>query len=288
MNEIVDAWMQHPTRRHLTNKIFHSIHRWNKTPLKLLEDDAFPMYDLETSVNSMNAGRVRVGLICSWYSADICLISNEEVEEVINQFPGRFRGIASADVRNPVKAVREIRKFVVEKNFVGVRMIPWLWEKFANDALFYPIYAECAQLNVPFCLQVGQTGPLRPSEFGKPIPYLERVLLDFPELKIVAGHIGSPWMDEMIFLCHKFPNLYIDTSAYVPDRYPKKLVQFMKSKKGKKRVLFGSNYPMIQHAVIYEQLDGLNLDEETRRLFLYENAERVFNLKAVDGIRSKL
>jgi predicted TIM-barrel fold metal-dependent hydrolase len=40
---------------------------------------------------------------------------------------------------------------------------------------------------VPFCLQVGHTGPLRPSEPGRPIPYLDRVALDFPELTIVAA-----------------------------------------------------------------------------------------------------
>ena len=84
--------------------------------------------------------------------------------------PNRFYGIASADIRNPVKAVKEIRKCILEYGFVGVRILPWLWEKFPDDRLFYPIYTECVNLGVPLCLQVGHTGPLRPSEFGKPIP----------------------------------------------------------------------------------------------------------------------
>ena len=53
--------------------------------------------------------------------------------------------------------------------------------------------------------QVGHTGPLRPSDFGRPIPHLERVLLDFPQLKVVGGHIGAPWVEEMIFLAGKLP-----------------------------------------------------------------------------------
>ena len=44
------------------------------------------------------------------------------------------------------------------------------------------------------------------------------VALAFPELAIVGGHIGYPWTDEMISLATKYPNVYIDTSAYVVER----------------------------------------------------------------------
>ena len=53
--------------------------------------------------------------------------------------------------------------------------------------------------------QVGHTGPLRPSDFGRPISHLERVLLDFPQLTVVGGHIGAPWVEEMFFLAGKLP-----------------------------------------------------------------------------------
>eukprot|EP00929_Paragymnodinium_shiwhaense_P044885 TRINITY_DN23005_c0_g1_i3.p1 TRINITY_DN23005_c0_g1~~TRINITY_DN23005_c0_g1_i3.p1 ORF type:complete len:141 (-),score=21.82 TRINITY_DN23005_c0_g1_i3:289-711(-) len=129
------------------------------------------------------------------------------------------------------------------------------------------------------CLQVGQTGPLRPSEPGRPIPYLETVCLNFPDLKVVGGHIGSPWTQEMMYLCTKFPNVYIDTSAYVPKRYPKDLVGFMHSSPGSKKVMFGTNYPMIMHSQAMGQVQSLRLDKEEERRFLGENAVRVFNLK---------
>jgi predicted TIM-barrel fold metal-dependent hydrolase len=52
------------------------------------------------------------------------------------------------------------------------------------------------ELGIPFMTQVGHTGPLRTSETGRPIPYLDDVALDFPELVIIAGHIGYPWTTE--------------------------------------------------------------------------------------------
>ena len=47
---------------------------------------------------------------------------------------------------------------------------------------------------------------------------------------------------------------------------------------GKKKVMFGTNYPMLTPAKCLENLDDLGLDEETTRMFLHENAQRVFGL----------
>ncbi len=126
-------------------------------------------------------------------------------------------------------------------------------------------------------LQVGHTGPLAPSDPGRPIPYLDEVALEFPELSIVGGHIGYPWHNEMIALATKYENVYIDTSAYKPKRFPPELVAFLRSH-GRKKVLFGSNYPMILPGDCLAQLDELGLDAEARRAFLNDNAVKVFRL----------
>jgi hypothetical protein len=151
-----------------------------------------------------------------------------------------------------------------------------LWNLPSDDRRFYALYAECVELDVPFCLQVGHTGPLGPSELGRPIPYLN-VALEFPDLRIVAGHIGFPWTSEMISLATKYPNVYIDTSAYKVRRYPTELVEYMRGH-GRRKVLFGSNYPAWPAKECLENYQMLALDRETEKLFLYENAERVFKI----------
>jgi predicted TIM-barrel fold metal-dependent hydrolase len=47
---------------------------------------------------------------------------------------------------------------------------------------------------------------------------------------------------------------------------------------GRRKVLFGSNYPMIMPATALEGLDALALDQDARAMFLCENARRVFRL----------
>ena len=44
-------------------------------------------------------------------------------------------------------------------------------------------------------------------------------------------------------------------------------------------MLFGTNYPMIAPRQALEDLDALELDDETRELFLDGNARRVFGLR---------
>jgi predicted TIM-barrel fold metal-dependent hydrolase len=125
---------------------------------------------------------------------------------------------------------------------------------------------------------VGHTGPLRPSETGRPIPYVDQVALDFPELTIVCGHVGYPWTEEMVAVCRKHENVVVDTSAYTSARLPRELVEFMRTNSGRHKVLFGTNFPMIAPSKALEGLDALGLDDETRELYLDGNARRVFGL----------
>ena len=46
------------------------------------------------------------------------------------------------------------------------------------------------------------------------------------ELTVVGGHVGFPWMDEVFSLARKYPNFYVDTSAYTVKRLPPSLVEF--------------------------------------------------------------
>ena len=275
---VIDAWMQHPTVRFARHDMFDSLRRWTGTAIP----DNEPGVD--QTIAAMDHAGVSKGLVSAWHGPDGWLISNDEVAALVATYPQRLIGVASVDLRRPVSAIRELRRAVRELGFVALRIVPWLWELPPNDRRYYPLYAECVELGVPFCTQVGHTGPLRPSETGRPIPYIDQVAVDFPELTIVCGHIGYPWTEEMIAVARKHENVYIDTSAYTTRRIPAELVAFMKTRTGGAKVLFGSNFPMIGHSHALEGLDELGLSDDTRAAYLAGNAERVFTtLKGRDG-----
>lgn len=267
----IDVWMQHPTRRFLASDIFESLRRWTGGGLPA---DDLP---IEVTLASMDTAGVDVGLLSAWRAPNGSdLISNDDVASWVRAHPDRFRGLVSVDLERPMAAVRELRRRVRDDGFVGLRVVPWLWALPPTDRRYYPLFAECVELEVPFCTQVGHTGPLRPSETGRPIPYIDEVALDFPELSIVCGHVGYPWTEEMIAVARKHENVYIDTSAYTTKRLPAELVAFMRTRTGQRKVLFGTNYPMIGHAHALEGLDELGLSEEAVADYLHGNATRVF------------
>ncbi|MFC9842580.1 amidohydrolase family protein [Streptomyces sp. NPDC060223] len=76
------------------------------------------------------------------------------------------------------------------------------------------------------------------------LPVRGCVALGFPELTIVCGHIGYPWTTEMIAVADKHAGVYTDTSAYTARSYPPELVEYLRGR-GRRKVLFGSNHPMI-------------------------------------------
>lgn len=269
----IDVWMQHPTRRFLGDDMFASLRRWTGGSIP---DDELP---IDATLAGMDAAGVQLGLLSAWRGPNgRDLISNDDVAGWIRLYPARLAGLATVDLDHPMDAVRELRRRVRDDGFVGLRVVPWLWNAPPTDRRYYPLFAECVELGIPFCTQVGHTGPLRPSETGRPIPYIDQVALDFPELIIVCGHVGYPWTEEMIAVARKHENVYIDTSAYTTKRLPHQLIRFMKTRTGRRKVMFGTNYPMITHQHALAGLDELGLADDAHADYLHDNAERVFHL----------
>jgi predicted TIM-barrel fold metal-dependent hydrolase len=269
--KIIDAWMQHPTLNFFSHSSFDSLRRWTKEE-KLTEE-----LPVEFTIEAMDQAKVRKGLICAWWGPQGPLISNDEVASVVKKFPDRFVGVASVNLFRPMEAIRELRRCINKLGFKGLRIVQWLWNLPPTDRRYYPLYAECVELDIPVCLQVGHTGPLCPSEPGRPIPYIDEVAIEFPELRIVCGHIGYPWTTEMIAVATKHLNVFIDTSAYTAKRFPAELVEYVKSH-GRKKVLFGTNYPMITHAKCLEGIDDMLADDAVKELFLFRNAQHIFKI----------
>ena len=193
--------------------MFDSLRRWTRTETPTEE------LPVSATLAAMDAGGVDRARISAWYEPTVAMISNDEVAAFVDRAPDRLVGVGSVDITRPMDAVREIRRCVDELGFVAIRVLPWLWERPPTDPRFYPVYVACCELDVPFCTQIGHTGPLMSSEVGRPI-HLDRVALDFPELTIVAGHTGYPWTDEAIAVATKHEGVHIDTSASTVRRHP--------------------------------------------------------------------
>ena len=125
----------------------------------------------------------------------------------VRRYPARFAGVATVDLDRPMQAVREICAEGSATTGSWACDLPWLWNAAPTDRRYYPLYAECVELGVPFCTQVGHTGPLRPSETAGRSLYRPGCRSTSPELTIVCGHVGYPWTEEMIAVARKHENV---------------------------------------------------------------------------------
>ncbi len=268
---IIDAWAQPALKREVLPEIVRLFQQSGTAHLLGTDLTA------EQMVRMMDEAVIERVMLSAWHRPGKWIISNDTVAAMVQQFPQRFVGVAAVNLEKPVEAVHELERAVKELGFKALRVLPWLWNRPPNDKFYFPLYVTCIELDIPFCTQVGHTGPLMPSETGRPVPYLDEVALTFPELRIVAGHIGYPWTDEMIGVAWKHENVFIDTSAYLPRYYPPQLVHYLKTY-GQDKVLFGTNFPQLPFAKCVQQVHAMNLPDEIQMKFLSENARRVFRL----------
>ena len=149
-----------------------------------------------------------------------------------------------------------------------------------DHAKYYPFYAKCVELDIPIQMQVGQSMiyskdyPCR--SVGKPIT-LDAVACDFPELRIIGIHVGIPWTDEMIAMAWKHDNVFIGSDAHSPKYWPESFVRYINSY-GQDKVIFGTDFPVLDFQRTMEEIKALNLKPEVLQKLLHDNTRRIYKL----------
>ena len=204
----------------------------------------------------------------------------ESVYKVCNKYPDRFSGLAGIDPFRGMQGLRDLEHAVNEMGFVGAHLYPHWCELPPNHRKYYPYYAKCCELGVPIMMQVGHnlvySRKRRLPSVGRPI-YLDEVAIDFPDLKLIGIHIGIPWTEEMISMCWKHENVFTAGDAYAPKYWPESYTHYANSY-GQKKVLFGTDWPVIDPVRAVEEFNELNFRESASQRILRENALEVFNL----------
>ncbi len=106
---------------------------------------------------------------------------------------------------------------------------------------------------------------------------LLNVMKELPNVTFIAAHLGgfSEWEEAKQYLIGK--NLYIDTSSstrFLPPKEAKALIRAH----GVDKVLFGTDYPLSDHAFEYACLKKLRLKKEEYEKIYWQNAYRLLNL----------
>ncbi len=212
-------------------------------------------------------------------------VTNDYVAAAVQKYPESFIGFAGVDPWKGRMAVDELTRAIKVLGLRGLKLHPICQAFYMNDRRFYPLWETCSALKVPLLVHTGTTGVgagvpggngLK-LKYARPIPYIDDIAADFPDLTIIGAHPSWPWQEEMLALAVHKTNVYIDLSGWSPKYFPPSLVRYANTLL-QDRVLFGSDYPFLTPDRWIADFEKAGFKPEVRQKILLDNAKRLLNL----------
>ncbi len=236
-------------------------------------DSFFKSPELTELLDDMDANGVERAILLTSVGA-----TESRALSFVEARPERFAlGVGGFNLLKPMPTVRALASFVRDHPVAYALVGPSFWGDGMyppTDAVYFPLYTKCCELDLPLCMNAGIPGPPLPAEPQNPI-HLDRVCYRFPELKLCMIHGADPWWDTAIRLMLKYANLRLMTSAWSPKRLPASLLHYMATR-GRDRILFASDYPVLSFERCLGEAANLELDDDARQRWLFGNADAFF------------
>ena len=150
---------------------------------------------------------------------DVLFATREELLETVRCYDGFFLAFGFLDLDHDTpETIDRLR----DSGFVGLK--PYKQLHPYNHEAYYPLYKRAQTLGMPILFHTGLIAhgtpydPARPHAFGpenmRPI-HLAGIAEAFPELRIIAGHQGYPFLEEMQHNLYYYRNIRCDVSGYL-------------------------------------------------------------------------
>ncbi len=212
-------------------------------------------------------------------------LANDDLAAIVADFPDDLIGFARIDPSRGKDAAREIRRCVAEFSFKGVTMTPFWHSLRASDEVCRPIYETCIDLGIPvwiYCSVNWSRG--KSLEFEHPL-HLDAVASRYPDLKIIAGHGGWPWIPDMVAVAWRHPNVYVDTTAFRPRHIATAgsgwdMLWYFMNRTLSGKVIFGSTWSLLgmRLSQVVEEARSLGIDGKIERRWLSDNAAKALGV----------
>jgi hypothetical protein len=211
-------------------------------------------------------------------------ITNEDVAAGAARHDDVLIPFASISPSRGTEGVAELERLIADHGIRGAKFHPSLQRFSPDDGSAYGLYEVLQAHGLPAIFHTGQTGigAGMPGGGGIKLRYsdpihLDDVCADFPELKVIMAHPSVPWQDTAISIATHKANAFIDLSGWSPRYFPPQLVRAVNGLL-RDKVLFGSDYPVIDPDRWLADFETLEIKPEVRPKVLKENAVRVLGL----------
>lgn len=191
---------------------------------------------------------------------------NEFIVEQLAAHP-EFYGFGT--VHHDMEDMAGELEYIRASGLIGVKLHPDMQAINTDDERLFPLYEWLQQKGMPLFVHCGDEH----RDFSHP-KHLRRVIDRFPDLTVIAAHLGgwSKWDEAVEYL--KDTNCYLDISSCMMFMSPEKTVAYVRAF-GVERVLFGTDFPIWDAASEVKNLKALPLTDDEKEQIFFRNAQRV-------------
>lgn len=162
--------------------------------------------------------------------------------------------------------------------FKGIKLHPSWHGVFADDEAYRPAYEFARAKKLPVISHtwtISLTNPVQ--KFSTPDRF-EKYAAEYGDVTLILAHAGGRYggIRQAIALARKCPNVCVDIAG---DVYIDQLTETLAREIGAGRVLFGSDYPMMDHRNMLGVVLGAGIPIDDKKKILHDNAVRIFGLE---------
>lgn len=212
-------------------------------------------------------------------SVTLPVATKAEQVEIINRSAAKLKvdeiipfGSLHPETTNFVEEIN----FLKSSNIKGVKLHPEYQKFMADDKKMYPIYEELSSKNLIVLFHAGKDPWPEVCMGGYP-KRLKNVACDFPNLKIVAAHMGGWRLWDEVLEKLAGENMYFDTSATL-NNLSTDLFMKIVNKHGSDKILFGTDSPWFSQKENIDFINSLKIKEKKKDQIFYKNALNILNI----------
>lgn len=210
-------------------------------------------------------------------------VPDELIARYQQEYPDQIRGLAGFDPHAGMVAIKSLEQSLTDLGLSGVSVAPFMHEIYASDPRYWPMYDLCQDIGVPVVVHSSvnfATGVTQ--DFGHP-SHLDAIAVQFPELKLVAGHGGWPWVLELISVAWRHEHVFVELSGIRPIYLSKPgtgwepILAYGESLL-RDRILFGTNWPSLPPRRTVKEFEALPISDAAKQAWMHDNAAALLGL----------
>jgi uncharacterized protein len=251
-------------------------------------------------LHEMDAAGIGQGVLIQVNDAPTVHEGLVEARGIVSESAGRLRLVSTVDpTLGPEAVAEQIRLWEATPELGGIKLFPGYRPFYPHDRRLDPVYEIAHQRKIPVLIHTGDTMDTQGLvKYSRPVE-VDEVAVRFRDVPIVLCHFGNPWIDEAAEVVYKNKNVYADTSGLLAHpSYPlfermvglcrKRLMEAILMIGSTERVLYGSDWPLIDLKLALGLVTSLELPERDRAAILGGNARRLFGLPEAGPTRAGL